>query len=832
MGWLGKLFSPREPEGETGTLLAEYMGEKSEFEYDPQPKKLVAGQKLLALPPAEQVRAIKLVLQHEVDDKECGTPRDTEGWARRTKRDRLILELCRRPLPFTHDDAAAIVALYADVQSHSTWPRYKSLPKALARAAETGGWLPALRPQLEQLRDLFARSPANAAAEVRKLVKDLDILAAQAAGTPERAFRLQRDEVWGEKAADALEAMDADLRKAWEVVLTCCATASGAAPSAKWLKAGEKVVADFGKERFARLACEWLGFLSGPGPKKDASPQEQRRFIVGDDNGDLLKGMAWLLVHAADDAVAAALRDAATAAYKKIPNFGARSVKVGNACIHTLKSLPGLTGARELAVLRAAVKLPSQEAAVEKALAASSARLGMSMEETEELATPDHGFADGTRTIRFGDAAAKLAIDGAWVSVAWKSGGKDRKSEPAEVKRDFPEERKSFKRLVADVEKTLAAVRERLERLPLDRREWPVDIWRARYIDHPVVGPLARRLIWNFRSGKDERAAAWIGGQWRDETGAGVDIAGTTVVPWHAVLAGAESVRNWRALLAAHGVEQPFKQAHREIYLLTDAERTTRTYSNRFAAHVLRQHQFASLCAARGWKYRLQGGFDSHNVPVLSLQQWQLAAEYWVDSPGDRENLSPSGIYLNVLTDQVRFGRLPTGPNPEPLPLEEIPPVVFSEVMRDVDLFVGVTSIGNDPTWLDGGAQGRFRTYWEGYAFGELSVYAQSRRDTLAELLPRLTALRDIARIDGRFLLVKGRRREYKIHIGSGNIQMAPNDQYLCIVADRKQTGAPDLRLPFDGDMVLSTILSKAFLLARDDQIQDPTIVRQIEQAK
>ncbi len=54
----------------------------------------------------------------------------------------------------------------------------------------------------------------------------------------------------------------------------------------------------------------------------------------------------------------------------------------------------------------------------------------------------------------------------------------------------------------------------------------------------------------------------------------------------------AGEVLAWRDRLAELELCQPFKQAHREVYLLTDAERTTRTYSNRFAAHVLKQHQF------------------------------------------------------------------------------------------------------------------------------------------------------------------------------------------------------------------------------------------------
>jgi hypothetical protein len=38
----------------------------------------------------------------------------------------------------------------------------------------------------------------------------------------------------------------------------------------------------------------------------------------------------------------------------------------------------------------------------------------------------------------------------------------------------------------------------------------------------------------------------------------------------------------------------------------------------------------------------------------------------------------------------------------------------------------------------------------------------------------------------------------------------------------------PRLVLPFEGDMTLSIILSKAFLLAADDEITDASIVRQI----
>jgi hypothetical protein len=165
----------------------------------------------------------------------------------------------------------------------------------------------------------------------------------------------------------------------------------------------------------------------------------------------------------------------------------------------------------------------------------------------------------------------------------------------------------------------------------------------------------------------------------------------------------------------------------------------------------------------------------------------------------------------------------------EPLPLEDIPPLVFSEIMRDVDLFVGVASVGNDPNWADAGPEARYIDYWQHYSFGELSATAQTRREVLQRIIPRL-AIAGRCSFEERFLVVEGKLRTYKIHLGSGNILMRPNDEYLCIVPGRgERVGTDKVFLPFEGDRTLSIILSKALLLADDDQIKDETITRQIK---
>jgi len=57
---------------------------------------------------------------------------------------------------------------------------------------------------------------------------------------------------------------------------------------------------------------------------------------------------------------------------------------------------------------------------------------------------------------------------------------------------------------------------------------------------------------------------------------------------------------------------------------------------------------------------------------------------------------------------------------------------------------------------------------------------------------------------------------------------MEPNDQYLCIVAGRKDRDVNTIMLPFEGDQLLSIILAKATLLAADNKITDRTITSQI----
>ena len=349
--------------------------------------------------------------------------------------------------------------------------------------------------------------------------------------------------------------------------------------------------------------------------------------------------------------------------------------------------------------------------------------------------------------------------------------------------------------------------------------QWPYNDWLKYYHDHPLISYISRKLIWEFETDGAVSRAMFHNNSFTDPDGKNYDNfdRSTTVKLWHPINSTVNEIEKWRNFLYEKQIQQPFKQAFREIYLVTDAELQTESYSNRFAAHILRQHQFNALCHVRGWRYTLMGQWDSHNIPTRIIPEWDMKAEYWVDSDWGNEAESMAnqmGIFNYIFTDQERQ-----------LNMNEVPSIVFSEIMRDVDLFVGVTSIGNDPNWVDGGNR-RMDTYWHDYSFGDLTETAKMRKDALERLIPKLK-IAGQCEFEGKYLVVKGTIRTYKIHIGSGNILMKPDDQYLCIVPDRRK-GDGKLFLPFEGDNTLSIIISKAFLLVDDDKITDRTILSQI----
>ncbi|MEU8361140.1 DUF4132 domain-containing protein [Nonomuraea sp. NPDC048882] len=401
---------------------------------------------------------------------------------------------------------------------------------------------------------------------------------------------------------------------------------------------------------------------------------------------------------------------------------------------------------------------------------------------------------DGRVRQELGEHTAVISIDGG-VELSWWHGDKKLKSVPAAVRREHPDEVKRLRELAKLTQQQQATLGRALEAGYTGGTDAPY----RRLEGHPI----AERLIWEFEVSP---------GVWRAELG--LNVPDLPVRLWHPARASVEEVRGWRELVQGKELRQPFKQAFREIYLLTPAEEAAGEWSSRFEGHVLHYRRLRALFKDRGWQSKFQGHWedDSDAHRVMAGGEWRASLEHYLND-GEHAEIG-----------RARFQRMIGGAWHD-APLTEVPPLVFSEAMRDIDLFVAVASIATDPEWIGQGSE-RMRDYWQAGPFAPLPPSGEVRRDALSRLIGR-TAIADRCTLTDRHLVVRGDLRTYKIHLGSANILMEPNDAYLCIVSARGPHAG--LFLPFEEDGRLALILSKAFLLANDTTITDPSITRQLQ---
>ena len=126
--------------------------------------------------------------------------------------------------------------------------------------------------------------------------------------------------------------------------------------------------------------------------------------------------------------------------------------------------------------------------------------------------------------------------------------------------------------------------------------------------------------------------------------------------------------------------------------------------------------------------------------------------------------------------------------------------------MRDLDLVVSVAHAGGvDP---------------------EASASTVESRAALVQETCTLLHITNV-RVENHHALVDGKLGNYTIHLGSGTVHKQPGGA-ICIIPVHSQHRGR-LFLPFvDNDPKTAEVVSKVLLLAKDQEIKDPTIIEQI----
>lgn len=235
---------------------------------------------------------------------------------------------------------------------------------------------------------------------------------------------------------------------------------------------------------------------------------------------------------------------------------------------------------------------------------------------------------------------------------------------------------------------------------------------------------------------------------------------------------------------------QPFKQAFRELYVVTRQEKKDGAVSHRYDGQQVQPKQAMALFGSRGWETR-DGVFKVFHDEGLTAD---VSFNMGITTPAEVEGWAVAGVSFRHRDDW------------KPIKLATVPPRLFSEVMRDVDLVVGVAHAGGvDP---------------------EASASTVEMRSGLLRETCALLKLKNV-RLKSSHALVDGDLAQYSVHLGSGVVHRMPGGA-LCIVPVHAQHRGR-LFLPFaDDDPRTAEVISKVLLLARDREIQDPIILEQI----
>ena len=399
-------------------------------------------------------------------------------------------------------------------------------------------------------------------------------------------------------------------------------------------------------------------------------------------------------------------------------------------------------------------------------------------------------LADGPLTVAVDDVVVSLGLDDAGQpEVGVRRGDRQLKAVPPAVAKTA--EVKALRKRATELRRQGSRIRTSLE-AAMTRGDTFSGAELHELASHPVLAPKLRKLVL-----VGEGIVGYPGADGRvlvDPDGARQAVGPTEIVRIAHPLDLYETGRwsDWQRDCLARETVQPFKQVFRELYLATDAELEATAGSARYAGHQLQPRQALTLLGGRGWVAHPDEGVRKtfHDVGLTARL---VFLEGW-GSPTEVEGLT---------LEHVRF--TPKG-EWSTVAITEVPRRVFSEVMRDLDLVVSVAHAGGvDP---------------------EASQSTIEMRSALLEETLGLLDL-DNVRLDASWALIDGRLGEYSVHLGSAVVHRRPGGS-VCIVPVHGQHRGR-LFLPFaDDDPKTAEVVSKVLLLARDHEIQDPTILEQL----
>ncbi|PNV61422.1 hypothetical protein C0033_14110 [Clostridium sp. chh4-2] len=378
--------------------------------------------------------------------------------------------------------------------------------------------------------------------------------------------------------------------------------------------------------------------------------------------------------------------------------------------------------------------------------------------------------------------------------IICKKGGKAQKTVPSKLKKQ------EYYLKLKEIEKKLKDQHSRTVKM-FEQSMEEQELYRYQELnllcENPVIEPVIRSLV--FITGEENPVHGWMMGEGlMDCFGEIHPLAGEAQIriahPYDLYRSGCW--HEYQKMIFAGAREggikkQPFKQVFRELYVKLPEE-LEKERSTMFAGNQIQPSKTVACLKRRRWIADYEEGLQKVYYKENLIAHIYALADWF--SPSDIE--APTLEWVEFC-DRKTFNRVK---------IQDIPDIVYSEVMRDVDLAVSVAHAGGvDP---------------------ETSHSTMEMRRAVLEFSLPLFKLTNV-RLEGSHAFVEGARGSYSIHLGSGVIHQAGGHQINVLPVHSQGRGK--LFLPFlDEDPKTAEIISKVVMFAEDKKLKDPYILDQI----
>jgi hypothetical protein len=285
-----------------------------------------------------------------------------------------------------------------------------------------------------------------------------------------------------------------------------------------------------------------------------------------------------------------------------------------------------------------------------------------------EAPVPDVGFdPDGSATLDTGKRVYRLALDEALTPVLVDEVGARVASFPRAKKDDDAKKHAAAKERFASIVKDAKIVARfqvsLLERMMCTQRTFTGHAFKQRFLEHPFLRHLGRRVVWRASVGDFRIAEDGTFANAKDDH---VTLGEEPVGVAHPITMSEEERTAWIARFADYQIVQPFAQLGRELFRSTPGEIGERAIARAVDAKTTRGRLFQ--LGRREWRA------DFRRPDVTEYQKefpCGAAARLEVTPPVTQGGTGDQAFTITLA--QCTYA------------LDHLPPIDYSELMRDLD---------------------------------------------------------------------------------------------------------------------------------------------------